>query len=120
VSSANHQPPSGGTTRREFIAQVGTAGLGVALSPLIDPSNDGSPEDPVSQAGWVTISMVINGRRRTLTIDPRSTLLDILRERLLKNGRVKIRALFARLGAILHSEAFRKWIELVADGDDHG
>jgi xanthine dehydrogenase YagT iron-sulfur-binding subunit len=83
-------PSPTGTTRREFIAQVTTAGIGVTLTPLLDSNDRLSPIDPetgVSQP--VSITFFLNGVRRTLTIDARSSLLDLLRERLALTGTKK-------------------------------
>jgi xanthine dehydrogenase YagT iron-sulfur-binding subunit len=82
-------PSPSGTTRREFIAQVTTAGIGVTLAPLLTaPVRTLAPAGS-GPTGPVTISLIINGVRRTLSIDPRTSLLDLLRERLSLTGTKK-------------------------------
>ena len=79
----------GGTTRRQFLEQVGLVGAGLQLAPLLSkatdilPSNDALPTEPI------TVSMMVNGSKRSLTLDTRVTLLDALREKLLMPGTKK-------------------------------
>jgi xanthine dehydrogenase YagT iron-sulfur-binding subunit len=83
-------PSPPGTTRREFIAQVTTAGIGVTLAPLLDADDRLPPIDPEARISQpVSITFFLNGVRRTLTIDTRSSLLDLLRERLALTGTKK-------------------------------
>jgi xanthine dehydrogenase YagT iron-sulfur-binding subunit len=80
---------SGGTTRRQFLGQVGLAGAGLQFAPLLAkatgilPSNEALPAEPI------TVSMIVNGSKKTLTLDTRVTLLDALREKLLMPGTKK-------------------------------
>jgi xanthine dehydrogenase YagT iron-sulfur-binding subunit len=83
-------PSSTGTTRREFLAQVTTAGIGITLAPLLTNPAGFMTEGPeIGTTLPVTTTIVINGVRRTLSLDPRSSLLDILRERLALTGTKK-------------------------------
>ena len=81
-------PPGSGDSRRAFLKQA-TSLVGLALVPLDLMSKTTSPPDvsagalpttPVSGAADVTLT--INGVVRTLSLEPRVTLLDALRERL--------------------------------------
>lgn len=69
-----------GTTRRQFLGQVGFVSAGLQLAPLLSkatgilPSNDALPAEPV------TVNFIVNGSKKSLTLDARVTLLDALRE----------------------------------------
>jgi xanthine dehydrogenase YagT iron-sulfur-binding subunit len=73
-------------TRREFLATTGvvSAGLAIGISPAA--AQDGS--DP-GIAHTVPITLSINKQPRTLTIDTRTSLLDLLREHLDLTGSKK-------------------------------
>ena len=84
----------GGVTRRSFLAQLGMAGATVAagtplhakgLPQATDGGAIGKPEVP----GAVPISIAVNGKKHELSIDPRTTLLDCLRENLNITGTKK-------------------------------
>src|SRR5271155_471084 len=51
-----------------------------------DKNGSSSPKSPVEV---VTVNLTVNGQRRTLTIEPRTTLLDALRENLALTGTKK-------------------------------
>ena len=77
------------TTRREFISQVASAGIGLSVAPLLPPADE-QPDDITSEVGEpVAISFTVNGMHKSLRIDARSSLLDILRERLSMTGTKK-------------------------------
>ena len=74
-------------SRRKFLKGVGVAGAGAALADhLLAPTADGitprlkAPGDPVS--GSVNISLDVNGQKRNVMVEPRTTLLSTLRDRL--------------------------------------
>jgi len=78
------------TTRRGFIRQMTYAGLGMAFAPLLQSAvspdtirHASIPADLISLGFWV------NGKKQSLAIDPRVTLLDALRERLFLPGTKK-------------------------------
>jgi xanthine dehydrogenase YagT iron-sulfur-binding subunit len=84
------EPGHPGSTRREFIAQVSAAGLGVGLAPLIAPAPfglNGRPEFRAMEPVMTTLT--VNRIKRTLALDPRMSLLDLLRERLSLTGTKK-------------------------------
>jgi len=82
IPSADNPRPEDGT-RRSFMKQAGGI-LGLALAPpiasqaeaLADKLAPTSP--PVS--GFSSMKLNLNGQVRTLTLEPRTTLLDALRE----------------------------------------
>ena len=74
-------------SRRKFLKGVGVAGAGAALADhLLAPTADGitpklkAPGDAVS--GSVNISLDVNGQKRSVMVEPRTTLLNTLRDRL--------------------------------------
>lgn len=77
-------------TRREFLAASGVVSAGVAmgLSPAAaaEEARRGGPAEPANMA---TISISINKQPRNLTIDTRTSLLDLLREHLDMTGSKK-------------------------------
>ncbi len=73
-------------TRRQFLAASGVVSAGVAagLSPAADAQHPGSQ---APQTAPITLS--INKQQRTLTVDTRTSLLDLLRENLDLTGSKK-------------------------------
>ncbi len=74
-------------SRRKFLKGVGVAGAGAALADhLLAPDAGGiTPKvnaagDPVS--GSVNIALDVNGQKRNVTVEPRTTLLNALRNHL--------------------------------------
>ncbi|HVS82018.1 MAG TPA: (2Fe-2S)-binding protein [Pyrinomonadaceae bacterium] len=74
-------------SRRKFLKGVGVAGAGAALADhLLAPDAGGiTPKvnaagDPIS--GSVNIRLDINGQRRNVTVEPRTTVLSAMRDRL--------------------------------------
>jgi len=73
--------------RRLFLKQsVALAGLTLAPASLLRAATD---ELPVGDAEKVKVSLNINGKMRRLTVDPRMTTLDLLREKLGLTGTKK-------------------------------
>jgi xanthine dehydrogenase YagT iron-sulfur-binding subunit len=68
-------------TRRELVA--GGAAVPIAMGLAPGAAAQTRPNAPVS------VSLTVNGARHTLTLDPRSTLLDVLREHLDLTGTKK-------------------------------
>lgn len=75
--------------RRFFLKQsMFIAGLSMAPADLLQAAL--APEDgPVGNAVKVRISLTVNGKRRRISVDPRMTLLDLLRENLGLTGAKK-------------------------------
>jgi xanthine dehydrogenase YagT iron-sulfur-binding subunit len=67
-------------TRRGFLRNSAGAAGGLAAYPALARAAD--PPTPVRTPDMVDIVLEINGRRHPLTIEPRVTLLDALRENL--------------------------------------
>jgi xanthine dehydrogenase YagT iron-sulfur-binding subunit len=77
----------GRVTRRSFLSHLGAAGIAATASPVLaasavqePPATDAAAEAPAG--GTVPLTLRVNGKNRVLRIDPRTTLLDCLRENL--------------------------------------
>ena len=79
--------PFGRFSRRSFLTGAG-ATAGVALTPL-PASATSAPQAAEAAAGGVAVTLRVNGKEHQLTIDPRTTLLDCLREHLDLTGTKK-------------------------------
>lgn len=80
--NALHDP-----SRRKFLKGVGVAGAGAALAEHLMAPDTGAdtpklnaPGDPVS--GSINIALDVNGQKRNVTVEPRTTLLSAMRDRL--------------------------------------
>jgi xanthine dehydrogenase YagT iron-sulfur-binding subunit len=81
---------SGGTSRRGFLTQLGIAGAGLTLAPLLSNAVEVEPKIPaVTPAEMNTVHLTINGKQQVLDLDSRVTLLDALREKLSLPGTKK-------------------------------
>ncbi len=75
-----------GVTRRSFLARLGVTS--VLASPLLhalspaQTETSPAPPGPATDSGMVPVELRINGETHHLTIEPRVTLLDALRENL--------------------------------------
>ena len=82
-------------SRRSFLQMVGmtgaatTLGLGGHALAATAMAHMPAGEAPADDAGRVTVRLTVNGQPQTLTIDPRTTLLDGLREHLHLTGTKK-------------------------------
>jgi xanthine dehydrogenase YagT iron-sulfur-binding subunit len=88
-SEENNASPKAGSTRRQFLGQIGLAGVGLQLAPVIAKAagvaalNDALPAEPI------TLSFTVNGMKKSMVLDTRVTLLDALREKLGMTGSKK-------------------------------
>jgi xanthine dehydrogenase YagT iron-sulfur-binding subunit len=87
---AEHDPkhqagPSQGASRRDFLRGSGLAAASAVLTAqttaVLDEAK-AAEESTKVQSGQVKISLQVNGEEKSCTIEPRSTLLDTLRNRL--------------------------------------
>jgi xanthine dehydrogenase YagT iron-sulfur-binding subunit len=88
IESSRTAESSSRPTRRTFLTQLGLAGITITASPLLNaspaapPATQAPAEAPVSAPGAVPVELNINGKPYKLTLDPRTTVLDALRENL--------------------------------------
>ena len=74
-------------SRRFFLSQLGAAGLAASAPPVLAAATTGTPvveqtSATTAQAGTVAVTLKVNGKSHSLRLDPRTTLLDCLRENL--------------------------------------
>src|SRR5689334_11428523 len=74
-------------SRRGFIGRAAAVSAGAAMgTPLLESGAAGAaepaPTDPTAGDHPVDLVLYVNGEARRITVDPRVTLLDALRERL--------------------------------------
>ena len=72
--------------RREFIEGAGLVAGGVAVIGALEPVPADSAEQPATR---VPVTAIVNGQPRTIAVEPRTTLLDALREQLRLTGTKK-------------------------------
>ena len=88
---------AGRVSRRSFLSSLGAAGLVVSAAPVVAAAQtDTMPPEtlgpsPTKEAieGAVPVTLRINGKPLALQIDPRTTLLDCLRETVVLTGTKK-------------------------------
>src|ERR1700730_9415034 len=83
-------------SRRSALRQLGAGGVGVAVTtyPLISsaqtlPGKKSSDMDEAMVADAIPVRLRVNGKSLSLQLDPRTTLLDCLRESALLTGTKK-------------------------------
>ena len=74
-------------SRRSFLSHLGAAGLAVSASPVLAATSSSAPiaeqeTEAPAPAGTTPVTLKVNGKSYTLPLDPRTTLLDCLRENL--------------------------------------
>jgi xanthine dehydrogenase YagT iron-sulfur-binding subunit len=74
-------------SRRAIIAGAATASIVMGMS--VDSKAQSQGSDNGAAASLVPVNLMVNGTRHALTLDPRSSLLDVLRERLALTGAKK-------------------------------
>jgi xanthine dehydrogenase YagT iron-sulfur-binding subunit len=81
---------SGQFTRRTFIAQLGAAGVAATASPALARTvEQDAPSETAASQGVRSVTLRVNGKDLKLSIEPRVTLLDCLRENLSLTGTKK-------------------------------
>jgi xanthine dehydrogenase YagT iron-sulfur-binding subunit len=80
----------GRSTRRTFLSRLGMAGLVASAGPVLSqqPRIDSGATSSMSK-DTIPVSLKVNGKKYDLRIDPRTTLLDCLREHLHLTGSKK-------------------------------
>ena len=78
------QPLTPRVSRRFFLSSMGAAGLAATAPPLLAATATAVSEQAESAAptGAISVTLKVNGKSYTLRLDPRTTLLDCLRENL--------------------------------------
>src|SRR6266850_2041637 len=68
-------------SRRDFLKSAGVGGLATAVTTVAAPAADAQTGPRVVGPGDVPVALTVNGKRLELTIEPRVTLLDAMRNR---------------------------------------
>jgi len=93
ADASNAQPLFGRFSRRSFLTQLGAASLAATTAPLAHAAASAQvtaeAADRPAVPGAVPITLKINGQMHQLTVEPRVTLLDALRENLQLPGTKK-------------------------------
>jgi xanthine dehydrogenase YagT iron-sulfur-binding subunit len=74
-----------GVSRRGFLGSVGTGAIGVAAAAKLgaaEPAPPQAPPETIAADDVGTIALTVNGRRHKLLVEPRWSLLYVLREKL--------------------------------------
>jgi xanthine dehydrogenase YagT iron-sulfur-binding subunit len=71
--------PGEGVSRRNFLAGSATAGASSAFAGIAAGAREAAAR-PEAHDGTVRTTITINGTEHALTVDPRTTVLDLLRE----------------------------------------
>lgn len=82
-------------SRRHFLKQIAATSAALTLGPALmrigsaQAAGEAAGSAPVANAGAVSFPLKINGQEHALTLDPRTSLLDALREHLNLTGSKK-------------------------------
>src|SRR6266481_2654122 len=68
-------------SRRDFLKSAGVTSLATAVTTVAAPAADAQTGPRVVGPGDVPVTLMVNGKRLELTIEPRVTLLDAIRNR---------------------------------------
>jgi xanthine dehydrogenase YagT iron-sulfur-binding subunit len=74
---------------RRVALEIGTAAAGLLITGLPQAALAADPRDAETPLSPVTVELQINGHQHSLSLDPRTTLLDALREHLALTGSKK-------------------------------
>jgi xanthine dehydrogenase YagT iron-sulfur-binding subunit len=91
MSKKRHETSAGRFSRRSFLSSLGAAGVVVTTGPIVAAA----PAAPVVEVpadtieGTVPVILRVNGKELDLHIDPRTSLLDCLRETISLTGTKK-------------------------------
>jgi len=77
-------PEKGGNSRRDFLKKITLGGAGFVAAPFLEARPRHNPEKKYhfSSAQNISITLSVNGQNHSLQIDTRTTLLDLLREKI--------------------------------------
>jgi xanthine dehydrogenase YagT iron-sulfur-binding subunit len=87
---------TGRVSRRSFLSSLGAVGVAATAVPIVAGAQTAPPIAPTASGtaaeaieGAIPVSLRVNGKRLDLQIDPRTTLLDCLRETISVTGTKK-------------------------------
>jgi xanthine dehydrogenase YagT iron-sulfur-binding subunit len=83
-------------SRRSFLSSIGAAGVVASAGPVLATAQTATPVAPMAAGsvsepieGAIPVSLRVNGKQLDLQVDPRTTLLDCLRETMSLTGTKK-------------------------------
>jgi len=76
-------------SRRSFVLGSAAAAAAIVVSPILGSAADGAETAPKVDPYAIPVALTVNGTRHELRLDPRTTLLDALREHLDLTGTKK-------------------------------
>ena len=84
AKSSDDKPRKHDPSRRKFLKGVGIAGAGAAVADRlwVEAEAAKSAEPAKSLSGTVRVSLDVNGQKRSVEVEPRTTLLNALRNHL--------------------------------------
>jgi xanthine dehydrogenase YagT iron-sulfur-binding subunit len=89
----NANPAAGRVSRRSFLSRIGAAGVVATAAPFAASAQATDAAVATEQIetieGAIPVRLKVNGKQYSLTIDPRTTLLDSLRESIHLTGTKK-------------------------------
>ncbi|HXG49275.1 MAG TPA: (2Fe-2S)-binding protein [Methylomirabilota bacterium] len=89
--SAEHDPSSSGVSRRGFLKGLGLGTAATGIVSTVTPVAEAATRNPdLRGPGEVPLTLKVNGATRSLSVEPRVTLLDALRNRLDLTGPKKV------------------------------
>jgi xanthine dehydrogenase YagT iron-sulfur-binding subunit len=83
---------AGRVSRRSFLSSLGAAGVIATAGPAVAVAQTAPPPAPTpleTIEGAIAVTLHVNGRQLALQVDPRTTLLDCLRETISLTGTKK-------------------------------
>ena len=73
--------PRGGLSRRSFLRATGTTAATLGVAGAASGQTRGADDAPAVPAdGRPSVSLTINGKRRTVAVEPRTTLVELIRD----------------------------------------
>jgi xanthine dehydrogenase YagT iron-sulfur-binding subunit len=78
------EPPQAGISRRNFIGSSGAIGTAIGLGGTAAGAQQVGPT--LAANGQMKIMLTINGKQRSVTVEPRTTLVEALRDNLGMTG----------------------------------
>jgi xanthine dehydrogenase YagT iron-sulfur-binding subunit len=76
-------------SRRSFVIGSAAAAAAMVVSPMLGNAAEGAETSPKIDPNAIPVALTVNGTRHELRLDPRTTLLDALREHLDLTGTKK-------------------------------
>jgi xanthine dehydrogenase YagT iron-sulfur-binding subunit len=76
-------------SRRSFVIGSAAAAAAIVVSPILGSAAEGAETAPKVDPNAIPVALTVNGTRHDLRLDPRTTLLDALREHLDLTGTKK-------------------------------